>query len=168
MLFQQAVRQYDVESQSISNRFSEGRLTSFQTPRYLEPFKNPPEIMAESGVLSAALTLNYADFQLWNPVLKRQIELRLRSYNSQLVGPTMRIRPGGLLRIKLQNKFPSEPHEHGGHDRIRPPGLTGRGADALGPRRVLLGGRDPPGRVLAKWVEVTDVPLWWLLNEEER
>lgn len=64
-------------------------------------FRNPPEIVLQGGVLSTTLDVRYADNTIGgDPV-------RLRSYNGQLIGPTLRAKPGDVLRIRLDNHLPA-------------------------------------------------------------
>ena len=74
--------------------------------QFTAPFQNPPEIDAAHGVLSTTLTVAYA----LNQIAKCQVYLR--SYNGQLVGPTLRAKPGDTLRIHLDNQLPPDT-DHG-------------------------------------------------------
>jgi len=83
-------------------------------------FRNPPEIVSQGGVLSTTLDVRYADNTIGgDPV-------RLRSYNGQLIGPTLRAKPGDVLRIRLDNHLPatvtpsSTPTATHGHRRAAP------------------------------------------------
>jgi FtsP/CotA-like multicopper oxidase with cupredoxin domain/peroxiredoxin len=63
----------------------------------------PIEITSVGGTLTATLTIDYASLTLGaDPV-------RLRCYNGVLVGPTLRAKPGDLLKIKLVNQLPPNP-----------------------------------------------------------
>ena len=82
-------------------------------------FRNPPEIVSQGGVLSTTLDVRYADNTIGgDPV-------RLRSYNGQLIGPTLRAKPGDVLRIRLDNHLPATvapaaaPAPSGGHGHRR-------------------------------------------------
>jgi FtsP/CotA-like multicopper oxidase with cupredoxin domain len=70
-----------------------------------QPFRNPPEIRATGGVLSTTLSVRYTDPATTSIA---GCPVRLRSYNGQLVGPTLRIRPGEALRPRLANRLPRE------------------------------------------------------------
>ena len=75
-------------------------------PLYLLPFQNPPEIRSVNGILDTELDITYAKNKMYNLKDKKNITVNLRSYNGQLVGPTLRINQGDLLRVKLNNNLP--------------------------------------------------------------
>lgn len=70
-----------------------------------EEFRNPPQIWAKDGALDTQLNVQYTDPKTTSiggcPVT-------LRTYNGQLVGPTLRIRPGDVMNIALHNQLPKE------------------------------------------------------------
>jgi FtsP/CotA-like multicopper oxidase with cupredoxin domain len=70
-----------------------------------KPFRNPPDDRSVQGRLQATLTVKYTDPKTTSiggcPVT-------LRSYNGQLVGPTLRAKPGDVLNILLDNALPVE------------------------------------------------------------
>jgi FtsP/CotA-like multicopper oxidase with cupredoxin domain/peroxiredoxin len=67
------------------------------------PWYRPTEVVSAGGTLSVTLTIDYASLTLGaDPV-------RLRCYNGVLAGPTLRARPGDLLKIKLVNALPPNP-----------------------------------------------------------
>ena len=70
-----------------------------------QPFRNPPEIRSVNGRLSTTLTVTYT-----NPATTSiaGCPVTLRSYNGQLVGPTLRVRPGDVLGPDLDNQLPRE------------------------------------------------------------
>ncbi|MGE0536393.1 MAG: multicopper oxidase domain-containing protein [Pirellulales bacterium] len=77
-------------------------------------FRNPPEIVSQEGVLSTTLEVRYADNTIGgDPV-------RLRSYNGALIGPTLRVKPGDVLNIRLDNHLPmpATPAAAHGHRRV--------------------------------------------------
>lgn len=67
------------------------------------PFVEPPVIRSKDGVLRAHLVIDYAENTLHTP--DGDVALFLRSYNGGLVGPTLRARPGDLLKITLENRL---------------------------------------------------------------
>lgn len=70
-------------------------------------FQQPPEILSHNGVLSATLVGMKAVNRIGDdPVY-------LRSYNGALVGPTLRARPGDVLRIVVRNDLAPEAIEPG-------------------------------------------------------
>jgi FtsP/CotA-like multicopper oxidase with cupredoxin domain/peroxiredoxin len=70
-------------------------------------FAEPETIRSVDGVLTTTLVVRYADHQIGPDAV------RLRGYNGHLVGPTLRCRPGDLLRITLENQLPAEPYMPG-------------------------------------------------------
>jgi FtsP/CotA-like multicopper oxidase with cupredoxin domain len=77
-------------------------------PIVVEPgsnLQNPPEISAHDGVLTNTLVVQYTDP---NVTFLAGCSLHLRTYNGQLVGPTLRMRPGDVLKIDLDNRLPLE------------------------------------------------------------
>ena len=88
----------------------ESGVVSGQTQRSL---KNPTELKSQinakrGGDLNFNLVIRYADNLIANPSTGQNDKVHLRSYNGELVGPTMRVRPGQLLRINLLNSLPSD------------------------------------------------------------
>src|SRR5262245_27016216 len=73
--------------------------------RYGEkPFRNPPDIVSRNGVLSTDLIVRYTD----PGTTLAGCEVRLRTYNGQFVGPTLRARRGDVLSIRIDNQLPVE------------------------------------------------------------
>lgn len=70
-----------------------------------QPFQNPPEIASYNGALDTVMTLQYTDPKTTS---LGGCPLKLRSYNGQLVGPTLRIKPGDVINLTLDNKLPRE------------------------------------------------------------
>lgn len=70
-----------------------------------KPFQNPPEIVSVNGVLSTQLAVRYTDP---TAISIGGCGVHLRTYNGQLVGPTLRARPGDVLAILLNNQLPVE------------------------------------------------------------
>ncbi|HSP15323.1 MAG TPA: multicopper oxidase domain-containing protein [Thermoanaerobaculia bacterium] len=70
-----------------------------------QPFQNPPEVRAADHVLQTTLAVMYTDPAR---VSVGGCPVKLRSYNGQLVGPTLRIRPGDIMDILLDNRLPVE------------------------------------------------------------
>lgn len=70
-------------------------------------FVEPETIRSVDGVLTTTLVVRYADHQIGTDAV------RLRGYNGRLVGPTLRCRPGDLLRITLDNQLPAESYMPG-------------------------------------------------------
>jgi FtsP/CotA-like multicopper oxidase with cupredoxin domain/peroxiredoxin len=68
-----------------------------------EPFAEAEAIRSVDGRLRATLVVKYGDN------LIRGSRVHLRSYNGRLVGPTLRAKPGDVLRIRLENQLPPVP-----------------------------------------------------------
>ncbi|QNM98542.1 multicopper oxidase family protein [Chitinimonas koreensis] len=66
---------------------------------------NPPSISSRNGALETVLATRYTD-----PATTRiaGCPVTLRTYNGQLVGPTLRVKPGDVMDIQLQNQLPLE------------------------------------------------------------
>jgi len=70
-------------------------------------FRNPDEIRSDQGELRATLVAMKTHGVIGeDPV-------NLRSYNGRLVGPTLRAKPGDILRITLKNDLAPEVHHTG-------------------------------------------------------
>jgi FtsP/CotA-like multicopper oxidase with cupredoxin domain/peroxiredoxin len=63
----------------------------------------PSTVRSAAGRLDVTLTVDYATLQIG------QDPVRLRTYNSQLVGPVLRAKAGDTLFITLVNRLPVEP-----------------------------------------------------------
>ncbi|MDD0837961.1 multicopper oxidase domain-containing protein [Curvibacter sp. HBC61] len=103
-----------------------------------ETFVEPLRIQSVNGVLDYTLRMAYADLQIdGKPV-------HLRTYNAMIPAPTLQLRAGEVLRLRVQNDLPSNPastepvthlrymnsanlHTHGLHvsPRMLAPGLYG-------------------------------------------
>lgn len=70
-----------------------------------KPFQNPPEVKSANGALITELVTSYTDP---NTVTIGGCGVHLRTYNGQLVGPTLRAKPGDVLNILLNNRLPVE------------------------------------------------------------
>src|SRR5215475_9146529 len=70
-----------------------------------QPFQNPPQGISHNGVLDTRLVTRYTDP---NAVSIGGCGVKLRTYNGQLVGPTLRIKPGDVMDILLDNRLPTE------------------------------------------------------------
>jgi FtsP/CotA-like multicopper oxidase with cupredoxin domain len=80
------------------------------------PFTQPPIETSKSGILQTQLRVVQADVPIPG---SKQLE-RTRCYNGSVPGPTLRLRPGEQLRLKLSNELPAEA-EHCGKDLINQP-----------------------------------------------
>jgi FtsP/CotA-like multicopper oxidase with cupredoxin domain len=74
--------------------------------------KNPtvlapdPDGARRGGDVNYTLNIRYAKNTIPNPSTGRDDTVNLRSYNGELVGPTVKILPGQLLRMNLINNLP--------------------------------------------------------------
>jgi FtsP/CotA-like multicopper oxidase with cupredoxin domain/peroxiredoxin len=69
----------------------------------VEPFATTDAIRSVDGVLAATLTVEYGDNKIQGE------RVHLRSYNGQLVGPTLRAKPGDVFKIRVDNRLPEIP-----------------------------------------------------------
>ncbi len=72
-------------------------------------FAAPDEVRSRNGMLALTLTIDYSTQKIAG------CETRLRTYNGKLVGPTLRVKPGDTMRIRLDNRLPPNPPRRG-HD----------------------------------------------------
>ncbi len=70
-----------------------------------QPFENPPDERATKDRLTTTLNVQYTDPKAQSI---GGCGVTLRSYNGQLVGPTLRLKPGDTLDLELVNKLPVE------------------------------------------------------------
>lgn len=70
-----------------------------------QPFQNPPEIVAVNGSLNTDMSVRYTD-----PLTTSLggCPLTLRTFNGQLVGPTLRIKQNDTINLNLDNQLPKE------------------------------------------------------------
>lgn len=69
----------------------------------LSGYREPAVLRSADGTLTAVLVATYGRNLIGNdPVY-------LRSYNGEVVGPTLRARPGDVLRITVRNNLPTQP-----------------------------------------------------------
>jgi suppressor of ftsI len=71
-----------------------------------ETFVNPPEIKSSNGVLETTLTTGNAKVKIGDQ------EVMSTVYNGMYVPPTLRVRPGDKLRLKLRNELNQETNLH--------------------------------------------------------
>lgn len=80
-------------------------------PATSETFVEPPRLRARGGVLDYTLRMAYADLKINGK------NAHLRSYNGMVPAPTLQLRAGETLRVKVVNDLPpnpdsAEPAEH--------------------------------------------------------
>src|SRR5258705_11710634 len=71
-----------------------------------ETLVNPPEIKSSNGVLETTLTTGNAKVKIGDR------EVMSTVYNGIYVPPTLRVRPGDKLRLKLRNELNQETNLH--------------------------------------------------------
>lgn len=64
------------------------------------PFRELQELSSQNGTLALDLKLGYTDAKI------DRDKVRLRTYNGDLVGPTLVAKPGDTLRVRLENTLP--------------------------------------------------------------
>ncbi len=74
-----------------------------------ETFVAPLEIQSVNGVLDVTLVLSYLTTKLFNPVTGKEQTVTLRNMFGSIPAPTLRMRVGDLLRIKVFNNLPPNP-----------------------------------------------------------
>lgn len=70
-----------------------------------QPFQNPPEIRSSNGVLTTPLEVKFTDPKTTSIA---GCPVTLRTYNGQLVGPTLRVKQGDVINLTLNNNLPLE------------------------------------------------------------
>ena len=67
-----------------------------------EEYTNPKELRSVNGELKVELQVDYANKKIGSD------NVHLRMYNGELVGPTLRVKPGDRIRLTLKNMLPGE------------------------------------------------------------
>ncbi|MEI9996458.1 MAG: multicopper oxidase domain-containing protein [Rhizomicrobium sp.] len=72
----------------------------------MQPFADAPVIRSDANhVLTATLAIAYTDPATTSIA---GCPVHLRTYNGQLIGPTLRVRPGDTMKITIRNDLPRE------------------------------------------------------------
>ena len=74
-----------------------------------ETFVEPLNIQSANGVLDVTLVLSYLTTTLFNPATGKNQTVTLRNMFGSIPAPTLRVRVGDLLRIKVFNNLPPNP-----------------------------------------------------------
>ncbi len=74
-----------------------------------ETFVEPLNIQSVNGVLDVTLVLSYLTTTLFNPSTGTNQAVKLRNMYGSIPAPTLRLRVGELLRIKVFNDLPPNP-----------------------------------------------------------
>jgi len=77
--------------------------------RPTETFVEPLNIQSVNGVLDVTLVLSYLTTKLFNPATGKDQTVTLRNMFGTIPAPTLRMRVGDLLRIKVFNRLPPNP-----------------------------------------------------------
>jgi FtsP/CotA-like multicopper oxidase with cupredoxin domain/peroxiredoxin/HEAT repeat protein len=116
------------------SRSMQGFVPRDQQPAFLKREEFLPERERESLAAASTLKFRAADVskpeegihtlrvQYSDPQVTRigEQRVRLRTYNGQLVGPTIRCKPGETLRVRLENTLdPNDPSSGGPHNTLR-------------------------------------------------
>lgn len=87
-----------------------GLMSTVTAQEAVETFRNPPEAPpSKNKEFNLTIDVKYATNQIYNPNTKRYDTVYLRSFNGDLVGPTMRVRPGDVLNVVYSNALPPNP-----------------------------------------------------------
>lgn len=91
----------DIQSREAEQK-SDGKRVRNPSPQAF-PLRKSESNARSGGPIS--LTVSKSPNQIWNPTRNDYDHVNLRSYNNQLVGPVIRVRPGDLLRVHLTNEL---------------------------------------------------------------
>jgi L-ascorbate oxidase len=81
-----------------------GQVRSLSEPTEIQSKR----VAVESNDVSVTLDIGYANHTIFNPTTGLDDKVHLRSYNGGLVGPTIRVKPGDTLDVKLINSLPAD------------------------------------------------------------
>jgi FtsP/CotA-like multicopper oxidase with cupredoxin domain len=86
------------------------------------PFQNPDEIQSVDGVLTTTLNVAFTDP---STIRIAGCGVRLRSYNGKIVGPTLRVKPGDVINLTLNNQLPNDSGLEGSEQCHNPENILG-------------------------------------------
>ena len=66
-------------------------------------------VLRNADELKLSLDVKYAVNEIFNPTTGKDDKVCLRSYNGQLAGETIRVKPGDTLRVDFMNDLPLDP-----------------------------------------------------------
>jgi suppressor of ftsI len=94
---------------------SAGAPVAFQHGR---PFEQPAVLRSRNGILRTTFTAEKGPFDVAG------VSVRGKSYRGTFIGPTLRVRPGDTIGLRLRNRLgePTNLHEHGFH--VSPIGIS--------------------------------------------
>lgn len=70
-----------------------------------QPFQNPPDIRAQNGKLNTTLNVQFTDPKTTSIA---GCPVKLRTYNGQVISPTLRVKQGDVINLLLRNDLPKE------------------------------------------------------------
>lgn len=79
------------------------------SPYPKETFAEPLNIQSVNGVLDVTLVLSYLTTTLFNPTTQQNQTVTLRNMFGSIPAPTLRVKVGDVLRIKVFNNLPPNP-----------------------------------------------------------
>ncbi|WP_417377943.1 hypothetical protein [Gimesia sp.] len=91
-----------------------------------QAFKSAEARKSASGKFDTSLTIDYADHPIWSVKDNKVLTLHHRCSEGKMVGPTLRVKPGNLLRVRLINKLknPNQigagSHDHSTEEHLTP------------------------------------------------
>ncbi len=80
-----------------------------QSPYPEQTFVQPLDIQSSNGLLDVTLVLSYLDTTLFNPTTNKDQQVHLRNMFGTIPAPTLRLKVGDTLRIKVFNNLPPNP-----------------------------------------------------------
>lgn len=95
----------DQSQSNLKSADNKGKVASLKDlfPKRTAQKLTPPEVTSKGGRVDLTLNVAYGVFNIGND------QVRLRSYNNCLAGPTIRMKAGETLYITLNNRLPVEP-----------------------------------------------------------
>jgi FtsP/CotA-like multicopper oxidase with cupredoxin domain len=107
LFFLSACQSVAVDSQSITGEAAtvanDCAFKAVDLEKYgYKPFEEAKVVRSSDGTLSTTLTVSMVERNIAG------CQATLRNYNGDLVGPTLRLKPGDTLKIKLDNSLPAD------------------------------------------------------------
>lgn len=113
----------DLMAKAVQEAMEEQEKAEYQNPL----FESGEERRSSGHILDTTLSVVYGERKAWRPEIPKPgspgvkipagaVDLKLRSYDALPVGPTLRVKPGDVLRVKMRNGLPVEKLPVGDHD----------------------------------------------------
>lgn len=120
----QARTAFEAEKQAIADALNTESFLRTTTTR--QPFASGEVRPSSGGKLDTSLTVSYFDHPIWSVAQNRFLTLRHRCYEESVVGPTLRVQPGDMLRVRMINQLPDPggSDHHDGDNHITPKRLN--------------------------------------------